>query len=71
MDEWIEYISQFGHLTKKEIDLITSKAAELKLRKGEYFSEAGKIPKQVGFVVKGVIRICCYDNMGRDILVFC
>lgn len=67
MDEWIEYISQFGHLKKEEIDLITSKAAKLELRKGECFSEAGKIPNQVGFVVKGVLRICCYDNMGRDI----
>lgn len=67
MKEWIEYISQFGHLKKEEIDLITSQATEWKLRKGEYFSEAGKIPKQVGFVVKGVIRIGSYDNQGGEI----
>lgn len=67
MKELIEYFLQFGNLNKQQIDFITSKATELKLRKNEYFSEAGKIPKQVGFVVKGVIRICCYDNKGKEI----
>lgn len=67
MKELIDYISQFGNLSKQQIGLITSKAIELGLRKGEYFSEAGKIPRQIGFVVKGVIRICCYDNKGREI----
>lgn len=67
MNELIEYILQFGKLNKQEIDLITSKATELQLRKSEYFSEAGKFPKQVGFVVKGVLRIYCYDNKGGEI----
>ena len=70
MTELIEYILQFGNLDKQQIDLITSKATQLELRKGEYFSEAGKIPKQIGFVVKGVICICCYDNNGREITTY-
>ncbi len=67
MNELIEYLLQFGNLNKQQTDIITSKATELKLQKGGYFSEAGKIPKQVGFVVKGVIRIYCYDNNGGEI----
>jgi hypothetical protein len=39
----------------------------LELRKEDYFSEAGKIPKQVGFVVKGVVRGCYYNSPGGEI----
>ncbi len=67
MKELIEYILQFGSLNKQQIDLIKSKASELYLQKDEYFSEAGKIPKQVGFIVEGVIRGCYYNNKGEEI----
>jgi len=62
MEQFIEYILQFGNLNKQQIDLITKKATETELRKGEYFSEAGKIPKQVAFVVDGVIRGFYYNK---------
>lgn len=67
MEELIEYILQFGNLNEQQIELIRKKATETKLRKNEYFSEAGKIPKQIGFVVKGIIRICYYNNNGEEI----
>jgi CRP-like cAMP-binding protein len=67
MNELIEYLLQFGNLDKQQIEVIRSKAIELNIRKNEYFSEAGKIPNQVGFVVKGIIRICCIDNKGEEI----
>ena len=67
MKELIEYILQFGNLNKQQIALITSKSTETALRKDEYFSEAGKIPRQVGFVVEGVIRGCYYNNKGEEI----
>jgi len=67
MKEFIEYILQFGHLNQQQIDLITNKATEIDLQKGEYFSEAGKIPKQVGFILKGVVRFCYYNNKGQEI----
>lgn len=67
MDELIEYILRFGNLNTQQIDLIRQSATEKHLRKDEYFSEAGKIPKQVGFVVKGVIRGCYYNNKGDEI----
>ena len=67
MKEFIDYILQFGDLNRQQIDLITSKATRLDLRKDEYFSEAGKIPKQVGFILKGVVRFCYYNNKGQEI----
>lgn len=67
MKELIEYILQFGNLNKQQIDLITNKVTEIKLRKDEYFSEAGKIPRYVGFVVDGVVRGCYYNNKGEEI----
>ncbi|UTN04766.1 Crp/Fnr family transcriptional regulator [Flavobacterium bizetiae] len=67
MKDFIEYILQFGNLNQQQIDLITKKATELNLRKDEYFSEAGKIAQQVGFVLDGVIRVCYYNNKGEEI----
>jgi CRP-like cAMP-binding protein len=67
MKALIEYILQFGHLNTQQIALIESKATELSLQKDEYFSEAGKIPKQVGFILDGVIRGCYYSNKGYEI----
>ena len=67
MNELIEYILQFGDLNKQQIDLVKAKATEVELQKDEYFSEAGQIPKQVGFVVEGVMRGCYYNNKGDEI----
>lgn len=67
MDHLIEYILQFGSLNKQQIDLITKKANTTELLKDTYFSEAGRIPKQVGFIVEGVIRGCYYNNKGEEI----
>lgn len=67
MSELITYILQFGNLTPQQRDLIKSKATALELRKNEYFSEAGKIPRQIGFIVEGVIRGCYHSNKGEEI----
>lgn len=67
MEELIAYIMQFGNLNKQQIDLIKSKATVRELRKDEYFSEAGKIPRQVGFVLEGIFRFCYYNNKGEEI----
>jgi len=67
MDKLIEYILQFGNLNSQQITLVLSKATEVVLEKDEYFSEAGKIPRQVGFVVEGVVRGCYYSNIGEEI----
>jgi CRP-like cAMP-binding protein len=67
MEEFIEYILQFGNLNKQQIDLITKKATETELRKDDYFSEAGKIPREVGFILEGIFRFCYYNNKGEEI----
>src|SRR5690554_2028880 len=67
MEEMIQYVLQFGMLNKQQIELITSKGKLLEVKKENYFSEAGKIPKQVGFIVGGVIRGCYYNNKGEEI----
>ncbi|PWJ53901.1 CRP-like cAMP-binding protein [Dyadobacter jejuensis] len=67
MEELIEYILKFGNLNRQQIDLVISKGQIIQLKKEEYFSEAGKIPKQVGFIVAGVIRGCYYNNKGEEI----
>lgn len=67
MKEMIEYILQFGNLNPKQIDLIKIKAKEVTLQKDEYFSEAGKIAREVGFILDGVIRICYYNNKGEEV----
>lgn len=70
MKELIDYITQFGDLTKWQSDFITSKARILELPKNEYLSEAGKVPKYVGFVLEGVFRFCYYNNNGQDITYY-
>lgn len=67
MDALINYILQFGSLNHRQIEFIKSKSFELHLTKDEYFSEAGKIPKEVGFIAEGVIRGCYYDKHGEEI----
>ncbi|MGO1595940.1 MAG: Crp/Fnr family transcriptional regulator [Sphingobacterium sp.] len=67
MKELINYILQFGNLNKQQIELLSKKAKEFELHKGEYFSEAGKIARQVGFISEGVIRFCNYNNKGEEI----
>ncbi len=67
MKELIQYILQFGNLNEQQIALISSKATELNLQKEAYFSEAGKIARQVGFILKGIARVCYYNNKGEEI----
>lgn len=67
MKEFIDYILQFCNLNQQQIELIKSKATELELQKDEYFSEAGKIPRYVGFVLEGIFRFCYYNNKGEEV----
>jgi CRP-like cAMP-binding protein len=67
MEEFISYVLQFGNLNKQQIDLITSKATELELRKDDYYWEAGRTVKQTGFLTDGVLRVYYYNNKGEEI----
>ena len=67
MEEFIEYVLQFGNFNKQQIGLVASKATELNLCKDDYFWEAGKTVKQIGFLTDGVIRVFYYNNKGEEI----
>jgi len=67
MKALINYLLQFGQLNQQQIDLVKSKAIKTELKKEVYFSEAGKIAKQVAFVVEGILRVCYYNNKGEEI----
>ena len=67
MNELVEYILQFGSLNPQQIELISKKAIELNLPKGKCFSEVGKVAQQFGFLIEGVIRVCCYTDEGEEI----
>lgn len=67
MKELIDYILQFGSLNEQQIVFIEQMTTEIVLQKDQYFSEAGKIPNQVAFVLEGVIRGCYYTNKGEEI----
>lgn len=67
MEKLIDYILQFGNLNQQQISFVEKKATKTDLKKDEYFSEAGKIPGKVGFIVEGVIRGCYYNNKGEEI----
>jgi len=67
MKEFVDYIQQFGYLNQQQIDVVLSKARTLDLQKGEYFSEAGKIPKYVGFILEGVLCVCYFNSKGEKV----
>ena len=67
MEKLIDYILLFGHLNKQQIDLIKSKASEIELHKDDYYWEAGKTVRQIGFLTEGVLRVYYYNNKGEEI----
>lgn len=67
MKKLIDYFLQFGNLNQQQIELILSKAQDIQISKEDYFSEAGKIAQQVGFIIDGIIRVCYYNNKGEEI----
>lgn len=67
MDKLINYLLEYGQLNQQQIDLVKRKAKVLELKKDEYFSEAGKIPRQVAFIEEGILRVCYYNSKGDEI----
>jgi cAMP-binding proteins - catabolite gene activator and regulatory subunit of cAMP-dependent protein kinases len=67
MEKFIEYILQFGNLNKQQIDLVKSKASETMLHKDDYYWEAGKTVRHVGFLTEGILRVYYYNNKGEEI----
>ncbi|WP_443944778.1 Crp/Fnr family transcriptional regulator [Pedobacter sp. AW1-32] len=66
MKELINYLLQFGNLDEARLNLVQSKSLEVSLKKGAYFSEAGKISTELGYITDGVFRTCYYDKTGNS-----
>lgn len=67
MTELINCISKYHTLHEQHIELIKSKAQLKVIKKGDYFLEIGKIARQVGFITKGILRVCLYNDNVEDI----
>lgn len=67
MKELFDFILKFGNLNQQQMDLIAGKVTEIHLPKESYFSEAGKIARQVGFVKEGILRVCYYNKDSEEI----
>lgn len=67
MNSLIKYLLQFEDLNEQQIDLINENVNCKHLKKDEYFSEAGKIAKQVAFVEEGILRVCYYNKESEEI----
>lgn len=66
MEELINYILRFGQLNDRQIALVGEHVREIRLKRGEYFSEAGKVARQIGFLTDGILRVCHYNNKGEE-----
>lgn len=66
MDEMIAHMLQYAHLNQQQTELIKSKLVAVHLKKGDYFSEAGKFANRVGFILGGLFRVCYYSREGEE-----
>lgn len=56
-------------LTKQERDLVDSKAAEVKYRKGEIICKQGGLANQIMIVREGLVKIYMESNTGEDLVL--
>ena len=67
MEKLIHYLLHFGHLNEQQIELVKSKAVIKTIKKDEHYHEAGKIPREIIFLIEGIMRVCYYNNKGEEI----
>lgn len=66
-DILINYLLQFDTLNQQQIELIKSLLVIKQYKEGDYFLEAGKVSKEIGFIAEGVFRVCYYNNSGDEV----
>lgn len=60
------FLLQFHHFTSQQLHLIQSRAIARTYQPGEYFSEAGRVAQEIGFIVSGIFRVCYFDREGSE-----
>ena len=58
----LDLIGNIAKVEHNEIELITNSFKPLYLNKGDYFLEAGKINRHVGYLHKGLVRYFVYKD---------
>ncbi|NML65182.1 Crp/Fnr family transcriptional regulator [Hymenobacter sp. RP-2-7] len=64
LDDFLLHCAPF---TPQQLALIASQATERHYPAGAYFSEAGRVAREIAFVLEGVFRICYFDREGTEI----
>ena len=67
MNNLIDYLRRFGSLDAAQTEFILSKTRVFELRKGEFFCEADKITRLLGFLLEGAMRCFYYNQEGEEI----
>jgi len=60
------FLLQFHHFSPQQLALIRSQAVARIYQPGDYFSEAGRVAQEIGFVLAGVFRVCYFDRDGTE-----
>ena len=66
-NQLIQYLENFGALTKKDKLCLTENVTIKAYKTGDVFLHTGKIANQVGFIIEGVFRYFFYDGQGDEI----
>jgi len=62
----IEFLSKTEQIPAEEIEILSSLAKPVLLKKGDYLYEEGKIPKRGAFVLSGILREYYTDVKNTD-----
>jgi CRP-like cAMP-binding protein len=57
----------FKEIPKEELYALISRSKTMIVDKGDYFLKEGDIPRKIGFVRSGLLRLYYIDNSGKDI----
>ncbi|MDF7814930.1 Crp/Fnr family transcriptional regulator [Hymenobacter sp. YC55] len=60
------FLLQFYPFSLQQLQLIRNQAVARTYQPGDYFSEAGRVAQEIGFIVAGVLRVCYFERNGTE-----
>lgn len=71
IQNYIEHIQTVcPALTEEELKLFSQKLSITRLNKNDFYSKAGQVQKQGGFLISGLIRVFHTDNFANDKTIY-
>jgi CRP-like cAMP-binding protein len=67
MEALVNYLLRFGNLNRHQLELIESKLVFKTIKSDQYYQVAGKIPREIIFLLKGIMRVCYFNHKGDEI----